>query len=138
MAAYDYELMQVRIEDGVARATVNAPPMNVMTLPLFGELSKFGAQVGDDDDVRVVGLDSADPYFFIAHVDVDIAIEDEQEFIDRLVAADQHLVRDGALFARMPSARAIRDVAVLDILSTTFATCQEKGTTIQVHNIPSP
>jgi len=67
----DYELLRVEIEDGVARATVDAPPVNVMTLPLFGELARFGAEVGDDDEIRVVVLASADPDFFIAHFDVE-------------------------------------------------------------------
>jgi enoyl-CoA hydratase/carnithine racemase len=66
----DYELLHVELDDGVARATVDAPPINVLTLPLFGELIRFGAQVGDDDDVRVVILKSANPDFFIAHFDV--------------------------------------------------------------------
>jgi enoyl-CoA hydratase/carnithine racemase len=66
----DYRLLRVRIEDGVATATVDAPPVNVMTLELFGELGRFGAEVGEDASVRVVVLDSADPDFFIAHFDV--------------------------------------------------------------------
>ena len=67
----DYELLHVELEGGIARATVDAPPINVLTLPLFGELIRFGAQVGDDDDVRVVILKSANPDFFIAHFDVE-------------------------------------------------------------------
>jgi enoyl-CoA hydratase/carnithine racemase len=66
----DYRLLRVHLEDGVATATVDAPPVNVMTLELFGELGRFGAEVGEDASVRVVVLDSADPDFFIAHFDV--------------------------------------------------------------------
>lgn len=71
MAYDDYQLLKIQVSGGVARATVDAPPINVMTLPLFGELAKFGAQVGDDDEVAVVVLASADPDFFIAHFDVE-------------------------------------------------------------------
>ncbi len=70
MAYDDYELLKIEVSQGVARAVVDAPPINVMTLPLFGELMRFGAQVGDDDDVAVVVLSSANPDFFIAHFDV--------------------------------------------------------------------
>lgn len=70
MSYDDYELLHVEVRDGVACATVQAPPMNVLTLPLFGELIRFGTQVGDDDDVRALVLQSADPDFFIAHFDV--------------------------------------------------------------------
>lgn len=71
MAYDDYELLKIEVSGGVCRATVDAPPINVMTLPLFGELIRFGAQVGDDDEVAVVVLSSANPDFFIAHFDVE-------------------------------------------------------------------
>jgi enoyl-CoA hydratase/carnithine racemase len=68
---YDsYQFLRIEVSEGVARAAIDAPPINVMTLPLFGELMQFGQQVGDDDDVRVVVLSSANPDFFIAHFDV--------------------------------------------------------------------
>lgn len=67
----DYQLLRISSAGGVARAVVDAPPVNVMTLPLFGELMRFGQQVGSDDAVRVVVLSSQDPDFFIAHFDVE-------------------------------------------------------------------
>jgi enoyl-CoA hydratase/carnithine racemase len=71
-AAYaDYQMLEVEISAGVATATISNPPLNLLTLPLFGELMRFGGQVGDDLDVRVVVLRSADPEFFIAHFDVE-------------------------------------------------------------------
>jgi enoyl-CoA hydratase/carnithine racemase len=71
----DYELLRIELKDRVATAIVDAPPINVMTLPLFGEIARFGQQVGDDDDVRVVVLESANPDFFIAHFDVAAILE---------------------------------------------------------------
>jgi enoyl-CoA hydratase/carnithine racemase len=68
--AYAYQLLRVRVDDGVAFATVDAPPMNVMTIPLFVELARFAEEVAADDAVRAVVLKSADPDFFIAHFDV--------------------------------------------------------------------
>jgi len=70
MAYGDYQLLQIGVERGIATAVVDAPPINVMTLPLFGEIARFGAEVGDDESVRVVVLKSAHPEFFIAHFDV--------------------------------------------------------------------
>jgi enoyl-CoA hydratase/carnithine racemase len=69
--AYDYDLIHVAVDDGVAVATIDAPPMNVMTIALYGELVAFTAEVEVDDAVRVVVLRSADPDFFIAHFDVE-------------------------------------------------------------------
>lgn len=68
--AYDFATVHVEIDDGVAFATIDAPPMNVMVRQLFGDLAKFGNAVAEDADVRVVVLRSADPDFFIAHFDV--------------------------------------------------------------------
>lgn len=83
MAYADYELLDIRLNGGVATAVVDAPPINLMTLSLFGELARFGAQVGEDESVRVVVLKSANPEFFIAHYDVsailDFPIEKEAE-----------------------------------------------------------
>ncbi len=71
----DYELLRIELKDRVVTAIVDAQPINVMTLQLFGESARFGQQVGDDDDVRVVVLESANPDFFIAHFDVAAILE---------------------------------------------------------------
>ena len=75
MAYADYELLRIEVKDGVAAAIVDAPPINVMTLALFGELARFGQEAGDDDTIRVVVLKSANPDFFIAHFDVAAILE---------------------------------------------------------------
>jgi enoyl-CoA hydratase/carnithine racemase len=75
MAYENYELLRIELTDGIATAVVDAPPINVMTLPLFVELARFGAEVGDDDAIRVVVLKSAHPEFFIAHFDVAAILE---------------------------------------------------------------
>lgn len=67
---YEFEMIRVEIDAGVAHATVDHPPINLITLPLFGELIRLGQQVGDDEDVRVLILKSANPEFFLAHFDV--------------------------------------------------------------------
>ncbi len=70
MAYGDYQLLRIDVKEGIATAVVDAPPINVMTLPLFGEISRFGEEVEADESVRVVVLKSAHPEFFIAHFDV--------------------------------------------------------------------
>ena len=58
MAYGDYQLLRIDVKEGIATAVVDAPPINVMTLPLFGEISRFGAEVEADESVRVVVLKS--------------------------------------------------------------------------------
>jgi enoyl-CoA hydratase/carnithine racemase len=69
--AHEYERLRLRVEAGVAFATIANPPLNVMTLALFAELARFSEQVAADDAVRAVVLRSDDPDFWIAHFDVE-------------------------------------------------------------------
>jgi enoyl-CoA hydratase/carnithine racemase len=69
--AYDFELLTVTVEAGVATAVIDAPPINIMTTHLAGELAAFAEEVAVDDDVRCVVMRSANPEFFIAHYDVE-------------------------------------------------------------------
>ena len=68
---YDYALIRVEVDAGVAWATVDNPPINLITLPLFGELVRLGVEIEEDDSVRVLVLRSANPDFFLAHFDVE-------------------------------------------------------------------
>src|SRR5215510_11263471 len=68
--AYDFELLKVRVDAGVAFATIANPPINLITLPLMGELARFAREVAADDAVRAVVLRSDDPEFWLAHFDV--------------------------------------------------------------------
>lgn len=70
MTTYDFSLLHIRQEAGVLWATIDAPPINVMTVELFKELSVLSEVVAADDAVRAVVLQSANPEFFIAHYDV--------------------------------------------------------------------
>ena len=67
----DYERLHLSISEGVARVEIDAPPVHVMTLSLFGELLRVGQELRDDDAIRVVVMSSRDPEFFIAHFDVE-------------------------------------------------------------------
>ena len=70
MAYEDYHALRVQVADGIARATIDHPPINLLDLELILELDRFSQEVGADAGARVVILDSADPGFFAAHADV--------------------------------------------------------------------
>ena len=72
--AFEYETISSRLLDGVLTATISNPPINVMTLALYMDLVAFTKEVQDNDDVRVLVLESADPDFFIAHFDVELIL----------------------------------------------------------------
>lgn len=67
----ELELLRVEVVDRVAAVTIDAPPINVLTVPLLRELGAALRGLAADDDVTVVVLRSADPDFFIAHFDVE-------------------------------------------------------------------
>lgn len=66
----ELELLEVAVEERVATVTIDAPPVNVITLPLLAELRTCLSTLAADDEVTVVVLRSADPDFFLAHFDV--------------------------------------------------------------------
>jgi enoyl-CoA hydratase/carnithine racemase len=68
----DFKLLSVRVERGVAFVDVDNPPVNLLTVQLVEELFSFATMVSDDDAVRVIVFQSANPDFFIAHFDVNV------------------------------------------------------------------
>jgi enoyl-CoA hydratase/carnithine racemase len=69
--AYDYSLLRATVTDRVLVATIDNPPINLLTIPLMQELIDLGERSAVDPDVRVVVLRSDNPDFFIAHFDVE-------------------------------------------------------------------
>jgi len=69
--AYDtYTLLHVRKDGAVVTAVVDAPPINIITSDLFGELAALALELEADAGALVFILKSADPDFFLAHFDV--------------------------------------------------------------------
>lgn len=65
MSALSYE-----VDDGVAVATIDHPPSNLLDGPFFIALLDLLAALEADISVRVLVLRSADPDFFLMHGDV--------------------------------------------------------------------
>lgn len=67
-----YTTLRVSREDGIARVTLDNPPVNVLNVALMGDLRHLLTSLRDDESVRVIVFDSANPEFFIAHVDMSL------------------------------------------------------------------
>lgn len=80
-----YTTLRVGIDAGVARITLDNPPVNVLSGTLIRELHDALGVLRDDRSVRVIVFSSASPEFFIAHVDIRIADEMDglREIADR-------------------------------------------------------
>ena len=70
MTYADYKLIRVDRDGPIVTATVDNPPINLITLELYGELARLAEEVAADPDPLVFILKSADPDFFLAHFDV--------------------------------------------------------------------
>lgn len=72
MNDHAYTTLRVSRADGVSRVTLNNPPVNVLDVALMGDLRHLLGSLALDETVRVIVFDSADPDFFIAHVDMSL------------------------------------------------------------------
>jgi enoyl-CoA hydratase/carnithine racemase len=65
-----YETLKLCKEGAVLFVEIAAPPMNLMGPQLTGDLASLIKEAELDEDVRIVVFKSADPDYFISHVDV--------------------------------------------------------------------
>jgi enoyl-CoA hydratase/carnithine racemase len=76
VVAYEnYNVITVDVRNRVAYATINNPPVNIITRPLLEDLVRLSEELKADPDLLVVVLRSANPEFFIAHFDVAAILE---------------------------------------------------------------
>jgi len=70
MPNQDYRLIRIAREGRIITATVDAPPINIITLELYAELARLSVGLAEDPDATVFVLKSAHPDFFLTHFDV--------------------------------------------------------------------
>lgn len=70
MAATDGPLQITEPRPGHLRATISNPPINLFDPELFAALRLLVDRLEQDDAIRVVVFDSADPEYWISHLDV--------------------------------------------------------------------
>ena len=71
--------LAVRQEGGVLFAEIAAPPMNLLGPELVHDLVSLIERAEGDEEARVLVFSSADPEYFISHVDLDRIAEYRQE-----------------------------------------------------------
>jgi enoyl-CoA hydratase/carnithine racemase len=98
----DLETLEVRREGAVLFAGISAPPMNLLSPELVRDLVSLILQIEADEGVQVIVFRSADPDYFIPHVDVN-RIGAYREEAKRL-AGEPSL---GLLFRRLGTSRLV-------------------------------
>lgn len=71
----NYQTITIQRKGAVLTAEISAPPMNLLGPELARDLISLVAHAEADDRVRVLVFKSADPEYFISHVDVARASE---------------------------------------------------------------
>jgi enoyl-CoA hydratase/carnithine racemase len=74
-----FETLTVRVDGGVLFADIAAPPMNLLGPALVRDLVSLIQQAEADDAFQVLVFKSADPDYFISHVDVTRITEYREE-----------------------------------------------------------
>ncbi len=89
---WEYEKLRVRREGSVVFAEIAAPPMNLQGPELVRDLVSLIQQAEGDDVVKVLVFKSADPDYFISHVDVTRIDENRAEVAKLAGAASMALL----------------------------------------------
>ena len=71
----DFALLSAQVAGGVATVTIDNPPINVITLPLYRELMQVIEEIQNDPELSVAVFKSANPDFFLAHFDVEAILQ---------------------------------------------------------------
>lgn len=66
----EYQSLQIALADGIASVRLSNPPINLLDETLMADIRSFLDRVKPDPNVRVIVFESADPDFFLAHVDM--------------------------------------------------------------------
>jgi len=102
LAAGFFKTLSVRHETGVLLAEISAPPMNLLGPELVRDLVSLIQQAEADSAIRVLVFKSADPDYFISHVDLTQIKEYRQEAAK--LAGEASI---GLLFRRLSTSRLV-------------------------------
>lgn len=80
-----FQLLHLTIADGVATVLLDNPPVNVLSGKMMQELQWLLRDLAARQEVKVIVFESANPEFFVAHVDINIV--EEQAILAELGSA---------------------------------------------------
>jgi enoyl-CoA hydratase/carnithine racemase len=72
MSYNGYKAFKFRSDGAILFVTIDYPPINLMTIEMSMEIARLAQEVAEDDAIKVIVFDSANPDYFIAHFDVTV------------------------------------------------------------------
>jgi enoyl-CoA hydratase/carnithine racemase len=104
-------LRVVPSDEGVLSVVIDAPPMNLIGPELVRDLVSLFGTLESDASIRVVMLESADPDYFIPHVDLTKVAEYTAEAARRVASATRRWACCGTGSASSQPSRSRRSAA---------------------------
>lgn len=77
MTSRPFSTFRLTVQDGVADIVFDNPPVNAISAVMMKELHTALEKLGNDESVRVIVFSSANPDFFLAHVDMHILDQED-------------------------------------------------------------
>ncbi|GAA3834224.1 enoyl-CoA hydratase/isomerase family protein [Streptomyces chiangmaiensis] len=107
--SWDYSTIRTELRNGVLWATIDNPPINLIDERFLADLIALLDETEADDSARVVVFRSADPDFFIPHVDVQRIA---QYTATAATSGGPDDISLGALYRRLSEARPVTIAAL--------------------------
>lgn len=108
--AYAFDTIRTEFSNSVLYATIDHPPLNLIDAEFVHDLRTMLDQLDDDSSIRTVVFRSADPDFFIPHVDM-LHIREYTDEAAKSGGPDDNSL--GTLFRRLSEARQVT-IAVIE------------------------
>ncbi|GAA6134290.1 enoyl-CoA hydratase/isomerase family protein [Oceaniserpentilla sp. 4NH20-0058] len=70
--SYEFQTLSVDSQDALATVSIKNGDINLLDAPLIKDLYKCCKQISEDNTIKVVIFQSANPEFFVAHADVNM------------------------------------------------------------------
>lgn len=74
-----FETLKIQQEGGIMTVTLSNPPINLISDRMIGELFQLAGGLMQDRETRVVVIQSEDPDFFLAHMDLNDIVAAEND-----------------------------------------------------------
>ncbi len=63
--------LRISAEDGIKTVVIDNPPANIWTVEVINEMNAFFQSLKDDYETKAIVFKSANPLFFVAHLDLE-------------------------------------------------------------------
>lgn len=105
----NFETLKLNQDGAILTVTLSNPPVNLISEQMVQELFQLGGYLINNPQVRVVVIDSADPDFFLAHMDLNAIIAAETDPTKQSRYADMNVLQSlGLSWQNLPQVKIVK------------------------------